>query len=162
MPECHGTQTFLLEEPPSKTNLCKDNGVEKHSEPAKQTITISQRNLLHLMNGTGYWQSLNPSLAWTSLPLLINAWAIEHPIHCGTSRYRLADVNNTNINIYTLCPPCWAQCYSHLSTIVFNLPLCVNTKRENSMVYGFTQCICTSYHESWILSLLSLSMNSCN
>ena len=30
----------------------------------------------------------------------------------------------------------------------------VNTKRENLMVYGvnFTQCICTGYCESWILS----------
>ena len=34
----------------------------------------------------------------------------------------------------------------------------VNTKRENSMVYGanFTQCVCTGYCESWILSSLLL------
>ena len=38
----------------------------------------------------------------------------------------------------------------------------VNTKRENPMVYGanFTQCVCTGYCESWILSLLSFIMNS--
>ena len=43
---------------------------------------------------------------------------------------------------------------------VLYCPESVNTKRENSMVYGvnFTQCICTGYCESWILSLLSFIM----
>ena len=41
-------------------------------------------------------------------------------------------------------------------------PLGVNTKQENLMVYGvnFTQCICTGYCNSWILSLLSFIINS--
>ena len=41
---------------------------------------------------------------------------------------------------------------------VFCCPESVNTKRENPMVYGtnFTQCVCTEYCESWILSSLLL------
>ena len=41
-------------------------------------------------------------------------------------------------------------------------PESVNKKQENLMVYGanFTQCVCTGYCESWILSLLSFIMNS--
>ena len=46
---------------------------------------------------------------------------------------------------------------------VFCWPKSVNTKRDNPMVHGtnFTQCSCTGYCDSWILSLLSFIMNSC-
>ena len=41
---------------------------------------------------------------------------------------------------------------------VFCCPESVNTKRENPMVYctNFTQCVCTGYCKSWILSSLPL------
>ena len=43
---------------------------------------------------------------------------------------------------------------------VFCYPESVNTKQENPMIYGtnFTQCVCTGYCESWILSLPSFIM----
>ena len=49
----------------------------------------------------------------------------------------------------------------HLSSSLF-CPESVNTKPENPMVYNtnFTQCICTGYCESWILSLPCFIMNS--
>ena len=45
-----------------------------------------------------------------------------------------------------------------ISIQVFCCTVSVNTKRENPMVYGanFTQCVCTGYCESWILSSLLL------
>ena len=46
---------------------------------------------------------------------------------------------------------------------VFCYPKSVNTKWENLMVYdmNFTQCICTGYCKTWILSFSSFIMNSC-
>ena len=49
---------------------------------------------------------------------------------------------------------------SYLATPMYHQVCCpesVNTKRENPMIYGanFTQCVCTGYCESCILSLLS-------
>ena len=52
--------------------------------------------------------------------------------------------------------------YTQRTTKLFVALKVLIKKQENLMVYGanFTQCVCTGYCESWILSLLSFIMNS--
>ena len=60
----------------------------------------------------------------------------------------------------------YAKNYKAINTYhqVFFYPESGNAKRENPMVYcaNFTQCVCTGYCETWILSLPSFIMNSCS
>ena len=91
--------------------------------------------------------------SWKVYYVINASWVTNHKIHMAVSCW-----------LHFLTWPIWYkfQYRKNCKAVntyhqVFCYPESVNTKWENPMVYCvvFTQCICTEYCESWILSFPS-------
>ena len=107
--------------------------------------------------GTTQWavqEAFEPALdfkeSWKAYYIIAVSWVTGRRIYSSVSCW-----------LHFLTWTIWYQClytknYKAVYTYhqIFCCPESVNTKWENPMVYGasFTQCVCTGYCESWILS----------